>query len=132
MVIEKLRSLSPRKIALQITIFAVSSICLAIILFHWSYSKSEITGYAVKISEPVKPCSAWIAEIQLLQNPGTQIAETFSFSTEDNAIISNFNSYIGKKVIVSYEKRLVLPIKCIEDSRYIAVAVTPMSSKRKK
>ena len=131
MVIERLSIFLSRKAALPIAIFFISSTCLAIISFHWSYSKSEITGYALKISEPIRPCSSWKAEIQL-QNPGAPRPETFAFSTEDNAVISNFNSYIGKKVIVSYEKRLVLPIKCIEDSRYIAVAVTPMSSKRRK
>lgn len=132
MVIDILRTLLPRKIAKLIAIFVVSSICLGIMLYHWSYAKSEITGYALKISEPIRPCSSWIAEIQLLPNPGATIAETFSFSTDDNAIISRFNSSIGRKIIVSYEKRLVLPIKCIEDSRYIGVDVTPMTAKRKR
>jgi len=129
---KKLKTL-PKSMRIIAITFSTIVLCVGIlvVLHHWSYSKAQITGYPQRISEPDSPCSAWVGELELLPTSDAQTGGTFYFSTQNNDLISKFNSTIGYKVILYYENRLVLPVKCLKDSRHIAIDITRTSSNKK-
>jgi len=113
-----------KKAIISVVVLVLAVIVLAAgyvaVTLNWSYSKGERIGYVQKFSEKGWLCKTWEGELQMLPVPGA-LPEKFLFSVRDKGVISKLNSFMGKKVSISYEQHKGIPTKCFGESEYFAV-----------
>lgn len=107
-------------VALTFAAAAVLSAGYVMTVLNWSYSKGERIGYVQKFSEKGWLCKTWEGELQMLPVPSA-LPEKFLFSVRDPAVVDKLNSFMGKKVSLSYEQHKGIPTTCFGESEYFVV-----------
>jgi len=97
------------------------------LVLHWSYSRGERAGYVQKLSKKGWICKTWEGEMALVSMPGT-VAEKFAFTVPNDAVAQEINQSLGKRVSLSYEQHLGIPISCFADTQYFITHVTPVDT----
>ena len=97
------------------------------LVLHWSYSRGERAGYVQKLSKKGWICKTWEGEMALVSMPGT-VAEKFTFTVPSEAVAKEINQSLGKRVSLSYEQHLGIPISCFAETQYFITRVTPVDN----
>lgn len=92
------------------------------ITLNWSYSSGERAGFVQKFSHKGWVCKTWEGEMAMVSMPGT-ISEKFYFTVRDDAIATQINKLLGKKVTLTYEQHRGVPTSCFGDTGYFVTAV---------
>jgi hypothetical protein len=113
-----------------VTRVLLSLIAVVILLFaaytwvvlNWSYAEGERAGYVQKLSKKGWLCKTWEGEIALVTMPGT-VAEKFIFSVREDAIAQQINQSMGRRVSLTYEEHVGVPISCFAETPYFVIDV---------
>ncbi len=89
---------------------------------HWSYSDGERAGYVQKLSRKGWLCKTWEGEIAMVTMPGT-VSEKFYFTVPDDAVASQINANVGKRVALHYEQHKWIPTSCFGDTEFFVTGV---------
>jgi hypothetical protein len=89
---------------------------------HWSYSDGERAGYVQKFSRKGWLCKTWEGEIAMVTMPGT-VSEKFYFTVPDDAVASQINANVGKRVALHYEQHKWIPTSCFGDTEFFVTGV---------
>jgi len=92
------------------------------ITLNWSYSSGERAGFVQKFSHKGWVCKTWEGEMAMVSMPGT-MSEKFYFTVRDDAIATQINTLLGKKVTLTYEQQRGVPTSCFGDTEYFVTAV---------
>ncbi|MCE9633204.1 MAG: hypothetical protein K8Q92_03355 [Methylophilales bacterium] len=92
------------------------------ITLSWSYSSGERAGFVQKFSHKGWVCKTWEGEMAMVSMPGT-MSEKFYFTVRDDAIATEINKLLGKKVTLTYEQHRGVPTSCFGDTEYFVTAV---------
>jgi len=84
---------------------------------HWSYSEGERAGWVQKFSRKGWVCKTWEGEMAMVTIPGT-VAEKFTFTVRDNAVVAKLNAAVGKRMALHYEQHKWVPTSCFGDTEY--------------
>ncbi len=84
---------------------------------HWVYSDGERAGYVQKFSRRGWLCKTWEGEMAMVTMPGT-VAEKFAFTVPDQAIATQINADIGKRLVLHYEQHKWIPNSCFAETEY--------------
>ena len=95
------------------------------LVLHWSYSKGERAGYVQKLSKKGWICKTWEGQMALVSMPGT-VAEKFDFTVPTDSVAQEINRSMGKRVSLSYEQHIGIPISCFADTQYFITQVQPV------
>jgi hypothetical protein len=93
------------------------------ISLHWAYASGERAGFVQKLSRKGFLCKTWEGELAMVSMPGT-VSEKFPFTVPDDAVAANINASIGKRVALSYEQHIGIPITCFGETGYFVTKVT--------
>jgi hypothetical protein len=93
------------------------------ISLHWAYASGERAGFVQKLSRKGFLCKTWEGELAMVSLPGT-VSEKFLFTVPDDAVAANINASIGKRVALSYEQHLGIPVSCFGDTGYFVTKVS--------
>jgi len=88
----------------------------------YDYSDGERAGYVQKFSHKGWICKTWEGDLALVNLPG-QPAEIFTFSVRDDAVATQINALMGKRVSVSYEQHIGVPTNCFGETQYFVTAI---------
>ena len=88
----------------------------------WSYSEGERAGYVQKFSRKGWLCKTWEGEIAMVTMPGA-IPDKFEFSTRDETVASQINTYAGKRIVLSYAQHKFIPTSCFGETEYFVTGV---------
>ncbi|GAB2893618.1 6-phosphogluconate dehydrogenase [Uliginosibacterium flavum] len=88
----------------------------------YNYSDGERAGYVQKFSHKGWICKTWEGDLALVNLPG-QPAEIFTFSVRDDAVATQINALMGKRVSVSYEQHIGVPTNCFGETQYFVTAI---------
>ena len=94
-------------------------------MLSWSYSTGDRAGWVQKISHKGWFCKTWEGELALVSMPGAPV-EKFNFTVFDDAVASDINRHMGKRVSLHYEQKVGLPTSCFGDTRYYVTKVIPV------
>ena len=94
-------------------------------MLSWSYSTGDRAGWVQKISHKGWFCKTWEGELALVSMPGAPV-EKFNFTVFDDAVASDINRHMGKRVSLHYEQKVGLPTSCFGDTRYYVNKVIPV------
>lgn len=92
------------------------------LVLHFSYSEGERAGWVQKLSHKGWICKTWEGELAMVSMPGTA-PEKFLFTVRDEAIATELNSSLGKRVAVAYEEHPSLVSSCFGETRYFVTRV---------
>ena len=92
------------------------------VVLHWSFADGERAGYVQKLSRRGWICKTWEGEMALVSMPGT-VAEKFHFSVPDDAIAEQINESVGRRVSLTYQQHIGIPITCFGDTQYFVDGV---------
>ena len=92
------------------------------LVFAWSYSSGERSGYVQKLSKKGWICKTWEGEMALVTMPGT-VAEKFYFTVRNDALAERINKLVGKRLGIVYEQHVGVPTSCFGDTSYFATDV---------
>ncbi|MEX0896996.1 MAG: hypothetical protein WDZ66_02920 [Steroidobacteraceae bacterium] len=106
---------------------AITVIVLLVVGFTWftltwSYADGERAGYVQKFSRKGWLCKTWEGEMAMVTMPGT-VAEKFYFTVPDDAVATQVNESVGKRVSLHYEQHRWIPISCFGDTGYFVTDV---------
>lgn len=102
----------------------VLSIWTAIAL-AFSYSTGDRVGYVQKFSRKGWLCKTWEGELAMVSMPGT-VAQIFPFTVRDDAIAAKVNAAAGKRVALTYEQHLGVPVSCFGETTHFVTDVRPL------
>jgi hypothetical protein len=91
-------------------------------VLHWSYSAGERAGYVQKLSKKGWICKTWEGELALVTMPGT-VGEKFLFSVRDDAMATEINRSLGRRVSLNYEEHVGLPSSCFGETGHFITGV---------
>jgi hypothetical protein len=63
----------------------------------------------------------------MVSMPGTN-PEKFYFSVRDDSVAEAINRALGRRVVISYEQHVGVPVSWFGDTEYFVVAVHPSES----
>ena len=89
---------------------------------HWSYAKGERAGYVQKLSRKGWVCKTWEGEMAMVTMPGT-VSDKFYFTVPDDAVASQINTSVGKRVALHYEQHKWIPTSCFGDTEFFVMGV---------
>ncbi len=92
------------------------------VMLQWSYSEGERAGWVQKLSKKGWVCKTWEGEMAMVSLPGS-IPEKFLFTVHDDAVASQINGIIGKRVALHYQEHVGLPSSCFGDTRHFVMGV---------
>jgi hypothetical protein len=92
------------------------------IVLSWSYSSGERAGYVQKFSRKGFVFKTWEGELAMVSLPGTT-PEKFSFSVRADSVAERINVAMGKKVALSYEQHIGLPVNWFGETEYFVTNV---------
>ncbi len=92
---------------------------------HFSYSDGERAGFIQKFSHRGWLCKTWEGELAMVNLPGT-MPELFNFSVRDDAVASQINQNIGKRVRLHYEQHKGVPTNCFGETEYFVTGIEPV------
>jgi hypothetical protein len=88
----------------------------------WSYSEGERAGYVQKFSRKGWLCKTWEGEIAMVTMPGA-IPDKFEFSTRDDALAAQINTFAGKRIVLAYDQHKFIPTSCFGETEYFVTGV---------
>ncbi|MDP5238685.1 hypothetical protein Q9Q94_04050 [Uliginosibacterium sp. 31-16] len=88
----------------------------------YDYSDGERAGYVQKFSRKGWVCKTWEGDLALVNLPG-QPAEIFTFSVRDDAVATQINALMGKRVTLTYEQHIGVPSSCFGETQYFVTAI---------
>lgn len=88
----------------------------------YDYSDGERAGYVQKFSRKGWVCKTWEGDLALVNLPG-QPAEIFTFSVRDDAVATQINALMGKRVTLTYEQHIGVPTSCFGETQYFVTAI---------
>lgn len=91
-------------------------------VLHWSYSAGERAGYVQKLSKKGWICKTWEGELALVTMPGT-VGEKFPFSVRNDAMATEINRSLGRRVSLNYEEHVGLPSSCFGETGHFITGV---------
>ncbi len=94
-------------------------------MLTWSYSSGERAGYVQKLSKKGWIFKTWEGELALATVPGV-MPEKFYFSVREDAIAEKINQTMGKRVALSYEQHVGLPVDWFGETEYFVTRVKPV------
>jgi hypothetical protein len=94
-------------------------------VLNWSYSSGERAGYVQKFSRKGFVFKTWEGELAMVSVPGT-MPEKFYFSVRTDSVAGGITQFMGKKVALSYEQHLGLPVNWFGETEYFITKVTPL------
>ena len=89
---------------------------------HWSYAKGERAGYVQKLSRKGWLCKTWEGEMAMVTMPGT-VSDKFYFTVPDDAVASQINTSVGKRVALHYEQHKWIPTSCFGDTEFFVMGM---------
>ncbi len=89
---------------------------------HYAFSDGERAGYVQKFSRRGWVCKTWEGDLALVNLPG-QPAEIFQFTVRDAGVATEIDRLIGRRVALSYEQHVGVPLSCFGDTAYFVTAV---------
>jgi len=92
------------------------------LVLSWSYSDGERAGYVQKFSRKGWLCKTWEGDLAMVNLPG-QPAEIFSFTVRDDAVATQINSLMGKRVALHYDQHVGIPSTCFGETSYFVSEV---------
>ncbi|MDZ7266979.1 MAG: hypothetical protein ONB48_05595 [candidate division KSB1 bacterium] len=92
------------------------------LMLTWSYSSGERAGYVQKLSKKGWIFKTWEGELALATVPGV-MPEKFYFSVRDDAVAEKINRTMGKRVALSYEQHVGLPVDWFGETEYFITDV---------
>lgn len=121
-------AINSRKIILSVCMALLAIVVLFAgyvwVALNWSYSKGERAGYLQKFSQKGWLCKTWEGEMQMIPAPGV-LPEKFLFTVREDAVATQLNNSMGKKISVSYEQHKGIPTTCFGESEYYVIGVRP-------
>jgi len=91
-------------------------------MLNWSYSNGERAGYVQKFSRKGWVCKTWEGELAMVALPGS-LPEIFNFTVRDEAVATQINAQMGRRVALTYERHVGLPSSCFGETGYFVVKV---------
>lgn len=123
--------LTAKKVSLSLlallTIAAALFSAYIFIAFSWSYSEGERAGFMQKLSSKGWVCKTWEGELSLIAIPGAA-PEKFLFTVRDEAVATQIEATMGKRVTLHYEQHKGLPTSCFGETEYFVKAVKEVVS----
>jgi hypothetical protein len=92
------------------------------IALSWSYSTGERAGYVQKFSRKGYVFKTWEGELAMVSIPGTT-PEKFYFSVRADSVADRINQAMGRKVALSYEQHIGLPVVWFGETEYFITNV---------
>jgi len=89
---------------------------------HWTYSDGERAGYVQKLSRKGWLCKTWEGEMAMVTMPGT-VSDKFYFTVPDDAVASQINTSVGKRVALHYEQHKWIPTSCFGDTEFFVMGM---------
>lgn len=90
-----------------------------VVIFNWSYSDGDRSGYLQKFSRKGWICKTYEGELAMTTVPGVApVIWTFSVQMWDEPIARQINGLLGKKVVLHYRELRYLPSTCFGDTPY--------------
>ena len=114
-----------KRIVLPLVLLALLVAAYFAAMLSWSYSTGDRAGWVQKLSHKGWVCKTWEGELALVSMPGAPV-EKFYFTVFDDAVATDINRYIGKRVALNYEQKVGLPTSCFGETRYYVTKVTPV------
>ncbi len=105
--------------------FATLILLLALytwIVLSWSYSRGERAGFVQKFSKKGVISKTWEGELAMVAMPGST-PEKFFFTVRDDSVAALVNTYLGKKVAITYEEHVGVPTSLFGETGYFVTAV---------
>ena len=90
----------------------------------WAYSRGDRVGYVQKFSQKGWVFKTWEGDLAMVNMPGA-LSEMFQFSVRDDSVAQRVQEYLGRRVRLSYEEHVGLPVSWFAETRYFVVAVQP-------
>lgn len=87
------------------------------ITLSWAYSKGERAGYIQKFSRKGWVCKTWEGELAMVAMPGS-MPEKFYFSVRDDAVATQINQAMGRRIVLYYEQHVGIPTSCFGETEY--------------
>ncbi len=94
-------------------------------MLTWSYSSGERAGYVQKLSKKGWIFKTWEGELALATVPGV-MPEKFYFSVREDVVAEKINRTMGKRVALSYEQHVGLPVDWFGETEYFVTGVKPV------
>lgn len=112
---------------LKFLTIAIVVIFIGFSLWTWAslnyvYSSGERAGYVQKLSKKGWVCKTWEGELAMVSLPGT-LPEIFPFTVPDDNVAEQINQSLGKRVTLTYEQHLGIPLSCYGETGYFITAV---------
>jgi len=92
------------------------------VTLHWSYADGERAGYVQKFSKKGWICKTWEGEMAMVTMPGT-VSEKFYFTVPDDAVATQINVSVGRRVALHYHQHKWIPTSCFGDTEYFVSGV---------
>lgn len=92
------------------------------IALAFSYSTGDRVGYVQKFSLKGWLCKTWEGELAMVSMPGT-VAQIFPFTVRDDAIAAKVNAAAGKRVAITYEQHIGVPVSCFGETPHFVTGV---------
>jgi hypothetical protein len=86
-------------------------------VLNWSYSDGERSGYLQKFSRKGWLCKTFEGELAMTTVPGVAPV-LWEFTVHDPVLAEQFNTAMGKRVVVHYFEHRGLPTNCFGDTGY--------------
>lgn len=115
---QKLKKYTLIALATVVALFALWTF----VAMTFSYSNGDRVGYVQKISNKGWIFKTWEGELAMVNMPGT-LSEKFLFSVRDDAVATRIQESLGKRVRLSYEEHMGVPVSWFAETRYFVVAV---------
>ncbi len=89
---------------------------------NYVYSSGERAGYVQKLSKKGWICKTWEGELAMVSLPGTA-PEIFLFTVPDDQVAEHINQSLGRRVTLTYEQHLGIPLSCFGETGYYVANV---------
>ena len=93
-----------------------------LVAMNFSYSDGDRVGYVQKLSNKGWIFKTWEGELAMVNIPGA-MSEKFNFSVRDDAVAKSIQDSMGKRVRLSYEEHIGIPVSWFAETRYFVVGV---------
>lgn len=110
-----------RRLGLGILVLGLLGAVLYVLTgYYYTYSEGESVGFVQKLSRKGWICKTWEGEQIRALGQQINLAEKFSFTVRDEAVVHKINALIGQKVVLDYRQHIGLP-SCFGDTEYFVV-----------
>ena len=92
------------------------------LVLSWSYSEGERAGILQKFSRKGWICKTYEGELAMSIVPGVT-PTIWDFSVRDDAVVTQINEALGKRVVLHYKEHRGIPTNCFGDTNYFVHSV---------